>query len=73
MDPIGMENVSWQQIGGKLSQIDISNGTTKMAIMAGPAWGQAQEMAASRLGAASGLGGPGGAPGGLGGLGLPGL
>ena len=33
----------------------------------------AQEMAASRLGAASGLGGPGGAPGGLGGLGLPGL
>ena len=33
----------------------------------------AQEMAASRLGAASGLGGLGGAPGGLGGLGLPGL
>jgi len=33
----------------------------------------AQEMAASRLGAASGLGGLGGGPGGLGGLGLPGL
>ncbi len=33
----------------------------------------AQELAASRLGAASGLGGLGGGPGGLGGLGLPGL